>query len=302
MLVFLKKDYNINMKIVLLRFNDVLRNIKKKYNFSYEKLADILKCSISTVRSYLITNKNVDVNKAISLKEYLEKTYHLDFYDEFIFLKRDEYYYHGSKRGIVGEITHNYSNGRKNIDFGPGFYLGETFKQSSTFVAGEDGQERIYKISFNLDGLKSKYLEGLDWIFFIGYNRGKIPQGNRYSKLINKMKLLSSKDYDVIFGDIADDKMAMNMEDFFSNRLTLEQLEKCLKQLDIGKQYCLRTQKAIDNLDIVEEYILDDVYRHFVREYAINKRNAAVEETLNVLKTTDSGLRFEDLLNKYANE
>ena len=78
MLVFLKKDYNINMKIVLLRFNDVLRSIREKYNFSYEKLADILKCSISTVRSYLITNKNVDVNKAISLKEYLE-TYYKDY-------------------------------------------------------------------------------------------------------------------------------------------------------------------------------------------------------------------------------
>lgn len=291
------------MKTTRLNFNDVLKKVMKDYGFTFLFLSNVLKCSVSSINSYVSGKSNMSLKKAILLKQYIEDTYSVDFLEKYIFsLGESNYYYHGSRSGIKGEIVHDYSSGRKRIDFGQGFYLGETFKQSSTFVSEEDGKERIYKLSFDKTNLNCKLLEGLDWIFFIGYNRGKIPEGPKYKKIINKMKSFLSSNYDVLYGEIADDKMSMNMEEFFANRLTYEQLEKCLTRLRLGKQYCLKTKRACDSLEIVEVYELDDVYRYFIHEYAASSRNEAVEDSLNIAKANVKGLKFEDLLEKYGNE
>ena len=235
---------------------------------------------------------------------FLLEKYNVDIYSKYIFdFEDDGYYFHGSRTGIKGDISPFFSK-RETTDFSRGFYLGESFKQSSTFVAEENkNQDLIYRFSFDKEGLTGIELTDVDWILFIAYNRGKIPENKSTQKLINKMKRIINGHYDFISGDIADDKMSQNMEEFFADRLTYGQIMNCLTLLKVGKQYCLKTVKACERLQCTGIYRLDDAYRYLIKTYALSKRFEAVSEAKRISKKQDkNGMLFSELLEKYGNK
>ena len=141
----------------------------------------------------------------------------------------------------------------------------------------------------------------MEWVLFIGYNRNKIEKTEDNKKINNRMKSLLNSGYDYIVGDIADDRMSQNMESFFSNQITYGQLLLCLTQLKVGKQYCLKTQKAVDRLKCTGIYKLDDALRYLIKEYAMEKREEAVNASDTIVSRPDlDGLKFRDLLKKYG--
>ena len=144
-------------------------------------------------------------------------------------------------------------------------------------------------------------LDDVDWVLFVGFNRGKIEKNQKNRKIVLKMESILAEGYDVIIGKIADDKMSVNMEEFFSNRLTYGQILKCVTQLRIGMQYCLKTQRACDSLELIETYSLDNATRYLINNYAVKQRNDAVEAaSVIVSKTPDDKLLFDDLIKKYG--
>lgn len=286
----------------LISFSKVLQNIKTKTNFSNESLAHYLDCSPSSVSRYLSNKLDITFDRLVTFKNNLNVAEHIDLC-EFIFESYPTGFYHGSKIGLNGAISPTL-NKNKTLDFGLGFYLGTSFKQSSMFVVGVDnGNDRIYRFSLSLENLKCLELVGPAWVLYVAYNRGMIPNIKSNQRILNEMRKINAMDYDVIYGPIADDKMALSMENFFSNRITFKQLMKCVTRLDIGNQYCLKTKKACDHLRLEAIYRCEDPnIRGLINQDAIDayKEAANYAEIINAQK--ERGERFLDLLKEYEHK
>ena len=283
-----------------LLFSIFLQDIKDKEKFSNAKLAGYMKCSEPSVSLYLSKKSLVGYDKIINLRNSLRDIEYKDIYD-YVFGHFPDGFYHGSRQGIEGDIDPN-RNVKSTLDFGHGFYLGTTFKQSSTFVAAEDhGKDRVYKFSFSLEGLDVLELRDIRWVLFVAYNRHQIPNTEENANLNRQIRRVINHGYDVIVGPIADDKMAISMTNFFSNTITYGQLIDCLTQLKIGDQYCLKTQKACKNLKCEVVYSCrDDGLRNLIREYAFEASQSASEHAEEINKQKEAGMKFEDLLKEYA--
>lgn len=283
-----------------LLFSLFLQEIKDKEHLSNSTLANYMKCSEGSVSLYLSKKSLVGSDKISSLKESLLNIEYKDIYN-YIFNYFPIGYYHGSRQGIEGEIDPNRNVG-KTLDFGHGFYLGTTFKQSSTFVAAEEeGKDRVYKFSFSLDGLDYLELRDVRWVFFVAYNRKRIPDTSENANLLRQIRKVINHGYDVIVGPIADDKMAISMDNFFNNTISYGQLIKCLTQLNIGDQYCLKTKKACDNLKCEVIYSCqDDGLRNLIKEYAFEATQNASKHAEAINKQSDNGKKFSELLKEYG--
>ena len=282
-----------------LLFSMFLNEIKNKEQLTNSTIAEYMNCSEGSVSLYLSKKSLVGYDKIVSLKNSLRIIEYKDIYD-YIFNYFPDGFYHGSRQGIEGKIDPD-RNHNKTLDFGHGFYLGTTFKQSSTFVASENSnKDRVYKFSFSLDGLDYLELRDIGWVFFVAYNRKKIPDIPEHTHLLRQIRKIINHEYDVIVGPIADDKMAISMENFFNNIITYGQLIKCLTQLNIGDQYCLKTQKACDKLKYEIIYSCqDEGLRELIREYAFENTQKASKHAEAIIKQRDSGKRFSDLLKEY---
>ncbi len=148
--------------------------------------------------------------------------------------------YHGSKKGIRGNIRPDTSRGE--CDFGCGFYTGDKPDQPRGMIAAWPGH-RFYVLDCNLDGLNVKkfgedYVEQMDWALFIAYNR----------------------DYDVIAGLIANDKMYQIIDEFFNMNVCDRGFLEALTRVKLGSQYVFKTVKACSDkhIKIVDEKKLSD--------------------------------------------
>ena len=91
------------------------------------------------------------------------------------------------------------------------------------------------------------------------------------------------------------------MDNFFNNNISYGQLIKCLTQLSIGDQYCLKTQKACENLKCEIVYSCqDNGLRNLIREYAFEATQNASKHAEAINKQSDKGKKFSDLLKEYA--
>lgn len=283
-----------------LLFATFLQDIKDQEQLSNATLANYMNCSESAVSLYLSKKSLVGYDKIKALRRSLLDIEYKDIYG-YVFNHFPTGFYHGSRQGIEGDID-PFRNQGKTLDFGFGFYLGTTFKQSSTFVAAEDeGKDRAYKFSFSLEGLDYLELRDIRWVFFVAYNRKKIPDTPENAGLLRQIRKVLNHGYDVIIGPIADDKMAISMDNFFNNNISYGQLMKCLTQLNIGDQYCLKTPKACQNLKCEIVYsCLDDGLRNLIRDYAFEAIQSASKHAEVINKQSDSGKKFSELLKEYG--
>lgn len=161
--------------------------------------------------------------------------------------------YHGSFV-VVEEPLVNV--GRRELDFGPGFYVTRLRDQAerwarrvcviratetpilSTFSFDEDALPKDVR-RLNLDNYDQQWLD-----FIVASRKGEMPWA----------------DYDIIEGGVANDQVIDTVEDYFSGRITAEQ---ALGQLQFAKpthQMCIRNQAIIDNC------------LHFVASEPINEK------------------------------
>lgn len=152
--------------------------------------------------------------------------------------------YHGSKKGINGEI--NCYSSRKECDFGIGFYTGDKPDQPKGLIAG--WPKGMYcELECNLDGLKIKrfednYTEQIDWALFIAFNRMPERFGG-YDILCRRYQRYNDA-YDVIVGLIANDKMYQLLEKFYDGTLCDKALLEGLQRVKLGNQYVFKTMEA----------------------------------------------------------
>ena len=158
--------------------------------------------------------------------------------------------YHGSRGGIDGAIK---PVSRPRCDFGMGFYMGTNPDQAKTLVSTNQSPF-FYKLELKLDALQQSRilrLDGMDWAYFVLYNRGRLDTVKK-SPLYKKCASLAA-DKDLIIGPIADDAMNEVMSRFIHGDITDRAFLECIRGLNYGIQYVAKTAAACSCVNVLEK-------------------------------------------------
>ena len=157
--------------------------------------------------------------------------------------------YHGSIISVSEPLV---TVGRKNLDFGPGFYVTDIREQAISWASRplNAGQPHILNVyEFDKDSVaqsKYNYLQfesyNIDWLdFVVGTRRGQ--------------ELWTG--YDVIEGGIANDRIFNTIELYISNLIPKEDALKRLQYEQPNNQICILSQSVIDSsLHFVESFVI----------------------------------------------
>ncbi len=169
--------------------------------------------------------------------------------------------FHGSKSMIEGKIE--VCKGRKDNDFGQGFYTGETYVQAISFVSNFD-KPSVYFIDFDESGLKyKKYDVNQEWMMTIAYYRGTLEKYKEYP-LIKKL-VKESKNCDYVIAPIADNRMFQIINSFIDGEITDEQCKHCLAATNLGYQYVFKSDRALNNIKLVERAYISENERAYYK-------------------------------------
>lgn len=276
---------------------DYIRAIRQVSNLSQEQFAKAIGTTPVTINRW--ENGKAKPNK-IAQKQLYEFCKEQGFNLVDMILKSKEHtqvddrliLYHGSKKGITGEIA---PISREQCDFGKGFYMGTTALQPLTLVCAED-KPKFYSVEMDLSGLKVLHVDiNLDWAMLIAYFRGEMesakgtPIYEHYANFANG--------YDVIVGYIANDRMYVELSRFFNRTLTDVALVHCLSALDLGLQYVAVTEKACKQIKILKEEELDLLELLALRDMSAKRRKAGIDMASEIeVKYRREGRFFDEIL------
>lgn len=200
--------------------------------------------------------------------------------------------YHGSKKGIVGDIA---PISRNECDFGSGFYMGTNTLQPLTLICNED-KPKFYTVELDMTGLKVLTVEiGMDWAMLIAYYR-KEMEGAKGTPIYERFAHMADG-YDVIIGYIANDRMYTELSRFFNRTLTDVALINCLSALDLGRQYAAISEKACRQIKILKEEPLSQLELSLLKDMSVERRKEgiALAEEIEV-KYRREGKFFDEIL------
>ena len=281
-------DYNIgeDMKIV-----------RELLNITQEELADAIEVETLTIKR--IENGITRTSKrthdlfydfVYKKKIYLNKIKEMFYKEE---LTNEILLFHGAKSAILGDI--NISKSRKNNDFGQGFYCGESYEQSASFVENFENSS-VYYFSFDTSNLKCmKYDVNREWMLTIAYFRETL---NEYKDSYDIKKLISKlNNIDYVIAPIADNKMFRIIDSFINGEITDEQCKHCLAATNLGYQYVLLNDKAISNLKMLERCYLSNEERSNYKKNKIEDNKISEDKVkLARIQYRGKGLYIDEIL------
>ena len=285
----------------------LIKQIRENLNMSQTELAEQLNVTFVTVNRW--ENGHAVPNKIAQTKLYeICKENDVPVYD--ITLNRITaatetvpisegrvLLYHGSKSGIKGKIE---PKSRSQCDFGKGFYMGTDPSQALTLICDYD-KSKFYIVSVDTTDLKTIEVPAdIEWAMLVAYHRGRMEtiKGTPLYEKYRKM----SKDKDIIFGSIANDRMFYVIDNFFIGNITDAALVGSLSALQLGKQYVAITQKGCDAIRIEAEIEMSHLERLFIQEVAEANRAKGVSLANSICKNyRREGLFFDEILEKAQN-
>lgn len=204
--------------------------------------------------------------------------------------------FHGSKSGFVGDISTKFGN--DNRDFGRGFYVGESVKQSISFVCTYP-ESVLYCLKLNnFNSInKVEFDVSIEWMILTAYYRNKINDyinSNYVKKVLNKINAV-----DLIIAPIADNTMYSIINEFIEGSITDEQCLNCLSANRLGKQYVFLNDNVINNnLEVMAKLFIssnekNDYYQTKMRDSDIGKKKVIMAKR----KYVGVGKYIEELLN-----
>ena len=142
--------------------------------------------------------------------------------------------YHSSN---VSVVTPDTLHSRNNLDFGKGFYLTTSLDQALSYAQRftrrkQPGWVNTYRFDFISEEWKVLLLPSYDrmWLDFIS----KCRAGE------------DDTDYDLVIGGIANDKVIRTLDRYFENEISADQALGILKYEKPNVQYCIRSQRMLD--------------------------------------------------------
>ncbi|MGM9858348.1 MAG: DUF3990 domain-containing protein [Bacilli bacterium] len=198
---------------------------------------------------------NYCFNKGLKLNLQKEMFYKDDIKSNHILLT------HASKNGINGNITIEKS--RINNDFGKGFYCGDSYDKSISFIC-RFPESCVYFLDFDPKDLNCVRFEvNTEWMLAIAYFRGKLENYKNSDVLKKIIAPILKADY--VIAPIADNRMFQIIDTFIEGEITDEQCRHCLAATNLGMQYVFLTNKSIDHLEIIERCFVSSSEKQFFK-------------------------------------
>ena len=200
---------------------------------------------------------------------------------------------HGARTSIKGDIRLDANSSEDTNDFANGFYIGQDISQAGMFV-GEEPNSSLYFLTFDPKGLRCAFFDvSEEWMLAIGLFRGRLNEYADNPKLIAIRDKVANSDF--VFAPIADNKLFEVIDSFINGEITDKQCLYALSATHLGYQYVLKTQKALDNLTIINH-----LYYCAVEKSLYNKE-AEVESMTSQNKAIIARKKYKDT-GKYINE
>lgn len=230
---------------------------------------------------------NFCFEKGLNLNKQKEMLYKEDLSNKHILLT------HASKLGIDGEIS--IDKGRVNNDFGKGFYCGESYDKSISFVC-RFPSSCVYFIDFNPNNLiETQFEVSTRWMLAIAYFRGRLEK-YKYSKIIKEIiGKINKADY--IVAPIADNRMFQIIDTFIDGEITDEQCKHCLAATNLGMQYVFKTQKALDQIHILERCFVSSKEKEYYQNEQVRFQKEGEDKSkLARIQYRGKGKYIEEIL------
>ena len=206
--------------------------------------------------------------------------------------------YHGSKQ-IVEVPT--FGLGRKNNDFGLGFYCTESNDLAKEWAVSSlsDGFSNRYTLDteyLNILNLNSPDYTILNWIAVLVEHRLfsiKTPVARRAKQYLIERFGINVNAYDLITGYRADDSYFDFAEAFLNNAITVEQLARAMRLGKLGEQIVLKSQFAFSKIKY-EGFEPAQKEQFYVLRKA--RDDEANQTYLDILEEEGDGLYIQDIL------
>lgn len=206
--------------------------------------------------------------------------------------------YHGSEQ-IVEAPT--FGKGRKNNDFGLGFYCTESLDLAKEWAVSSlrNGFANCY--SLNTEYLKILNLNSpdftiLNWIAVLVEHRLfsiKTPVARRAKQYLIDNFGINVNAYDVITGYRADDSYFDYAESFLNNGISANQLAHAMRLGKLGEQIVIKSQYAFSRLKYEGFEVAEKEPFYVLRKARDDEANQLY---LEMLEEEDDGLYIRDIM------
>ena len=207
--------------------------------------------------------------------------------------------YHGSSQ-VVNSPTFGF--GRKNNDFGLGFYCTESKDLAKEWAVSSlrDGFSTRYTL--DMEYLRTLNLNSsdytiLNWIAVLVEHRLfsiKTPLARRARQYLIEHFSINVNAYDLITGYRADDSYFDFAEAFLNNAITVEQLSRAMRLGKPGEQIVLKSQFAFSKIKY-EGFEVAEKDRYYILRKARNDEASRTYLDIQNQEEED-GLYMQDIL------
>lgn len=206
--------------------------------------------------------------------------------------------YHGSEQ-IVEVPT--FGKGRKNNDFGLGFYCTESDDLAKEWAVSSlrNGFSNRYTLDteyLNVLNLNSSKYTILNWIAVLVEHRLfsiKTPVARRAKRYLIDNFGVNVNAYDLITGYRADDSYFDYAESFLNNGISVEQLARAMKLGKLGEQIVIKSQFAFSKLSYEGYDVAEKDIFYVLRKARDDEANQLY---LQMLEEESDGLYIQDII------
>ena len=277
-----------------------LKTIRKLFDLTQAQFADEVGLSRSNVVRYEkedIFPRDFALEKIYSYP--YEHNFHLNKAKEMLFLDEagdNSLLFHGAKYEIKGEIDCFHLNGKK--DFGAGFYLGESFDSSASWICDYKfgsvysfylvNDKKLNSLTFKVDR---------DWMYAILYFRGMLDEYVLEDEFLKLIKKIEKADY--IIAPIADNQMYDTLTAFSLKEITDEQCLHALSANNLGKQVVIKSQRAVDSLIFIERmYLCEKEKEYYLKQKNLISTQGRNKSSLSIEEYRRKGKYIDEIFKK----
>ena len=198
--------------------------------------------------------------------------------------------FHGTPSRIV---MPTYGLGEKKHDYGMGFYLTDNLNLAKEWAVCKPNDENGWVHQYELDTDQLKILDFqekdvLSWLAELMKHRDA-SDSKRYrvlsKKFIEKYGI-DTEGYDVIKGWRANASYFYIAKEFVRDNIDIDILEELLSLGGLGIQYCIKSEKAYNNLHELKEELVPVDYSEFNERY--NDRDVTARKNMRDLINSDA--------------
>ena len=206
--------------------------------------------------------------------------------------------FHGSEKIIEHPI---WGEGRKNNDFGIGFYCTESLELAKEWAVSSlrNGFANKYTLDtkyLNVLNLNSSAYTILNWIAVLVEHRLfsiTTPVARRAKNYLVEKFGVNVNAFDIVTGYRADDSYFDYAESFINNAISVEQLAQAMKLGKLGEQIVIKSKYAFTKLKY-EGFEVAEQGKYYIHRKSRN--DEANRQYFEMLDKESDGLYIQDII------